>query len=677
MTKGLVGSLLFTLLTVISSFSQNVQWANEVIDVSSEWRVSRHLMLIGDESYKAKQALGEPNIYPGSKGSTRAWAPKSAKDIDYIKVGFAEPMQIRQVAIAESLNPTAISKVFAYDIQGNEHLLNVFDPKPIPIHGRLLNVFLDQTPFKVTAIKVELDGRKVPGHNGIDAIAISDSDEPIKINIEFAEGIYAAVKPEKLNDNINTPYKELKPLITPDGKAMFFSRVNDPSNIGGKKDPEDIWYAEKDENSEWKAAVNVGSPLNNDGPNFISSIIPHKNGYVLLLGNQYKKSRMISGLSIAYKLDSGLSSIKNVVIEGYENYSPYASYSISQNQQAILMSVQRRDTYGNRDLYVSFQEKSGRYSIPKNLGDLINTSDEESSPFLAPDGKTLFFSSKGHLGFGGSDLFISRRLDDTWTNWSEPENLGPTVNDENDQIFFQLEYDSKYAYYVNGTGEDADIYRIELPVMHLPEPIITLYGQALDRKTMLPLSGVDLELLNTTAGSIQESQITAQDGFYSFTLPISSIYELNAIKDGYISVEHEPLDLHTVYESDSIFRNILMTPIEVGQRISLDNIYFDFDKATLKPESTPQLDKVYDFLRSNKKVKIQLDGHTCSIGQDDYNQKLSEDRARAVLEYLSKKGVKDKRLSSFGFGETKPIASNDEEATREQNRRVEFVILEK
>ncbi len=668
--------LFISLLFILNSSAQKVFWANEVIEVSSEWTASRHLVLLGDESHKAKQVLGEPNIYPGSKGSTRAWAPKRAKGVDFIKVGFEEPIKIKQIAIAETLNPTAISKVFAYDANGREYLVNVFNPKPIPINGRLLNLFMEETSYEVVAIKVEIDGSTVPGHNGIDAIAISDSEIPIKIDVSFAKGIYAAVSPEKLSDKVNSPYKDLKPLITPDANAMFFSRVNDPNNVGGQKDTEDIWYAEKDTNGEWKQATNIGAPLNTDGPNFISSIIPHKNGYLLLLGNRYRKRKMTEGLSLAYKLDSGISSIKNINIENQENYSPYANYFMSQNQKAILMSVHRRESYGKRDLYVSLVNEQGIWKTPINLGEAINTSDEESSPFLAPDGRTLYFSSKGHLGFGGSDVFVSHRLDDTWKNWSEPENLGPIINNENDQIFFQLEYDSKYAYYVNGTGDYADIYRIELPVMHLPEPIITVHGRVLDRKTLKPLDQAHISLLNNTNNYIEAEITTEQDGYYSFALPIGAVYELNASREDYVSVEHEPMDLHSVYESDSLHKDILMSPIEVGERISLDNIYFDFDKATLRPESSPQLNKVVTFLKDNKKIKIQLDGHTCSIGKDDYNQKLSEDRARAVLEYLTENGIKEKRLSSFGFGETKPRETNDLEAGREKNRRVEFVILE-
>jgi OOP family OmpA-OmpF porin len=669
-------TFLFIILCLFTH-AQKVEWASEVIEVSSEWRVSRHMVLIGDESYKAKQALDEPNIYPGSVSSTRAWAPRKDDEVDFIKVGFKNPMKIKQIAIAESLNPSAISKVYAYDIQGVEYLINVFTPKPIPIKGRLLNIFLEETPYAVAAVKVEIDGSKVPGHNGIDAIGISDSDEPIKINITAAKGVYGEVAPERLSEKVNSPYKDLKPLLTPDAKAMFFSRVSHPDNIGGKKDLEDIWYAEKDASGEWKDAVNLGAPLNNEGPNFVCSIVPYKRGYTLLLGNQYKKDKMIEGLSIAYKLDSGISNIKNVEIENKENFSPYANYFLSQDQKTILMSVQRRDTEGDRDIYVSFIQDNGRWSTPKNLGEVINTSDEESSPFIAPDGKTLYFSSKGHLGFGGTDIFISHRLDDTWTNWSDPENIGPTVNDENDQMFFHLEYDSKYAYYTNGTGSDADIYRIELPAMHLPEPIITLYGRVLNANTNEPIDGAKIDLINKTDNYIVTEQITEADGYYSLVMPIAAIFELNVVKENYITVEHEPIDLHSVYESDSIKRDIFLSPIEVGQRISLDNIYFEFDKATLKDESIPQLNKVVSFLEENKKITIQLDGHTCSIGQDDYNQKLSEDRARAVLDYLVKNGIKEKRLSSFGFGETSPRESNDTEEDREKNRRVEFVILTK
>jgi len=288
----------------------------------------------------------------------------------------------------------------------------------------------------------------------------------------------------------------------------------------------------------------------------------------------------------------------------------------------------------------------------------------------------LYFSSKGHLGFGGSDIFISHRLDDTWQNWSEPENLGPIVNNEHDQIFFQIEYDSKYAYYVNGTGDEADIFRIELPVMHLPEPVITITGKVLDKNTLLPISNANVSLQNSSGNFIEAEQETSNDGFYRFTLPIGAVYELNAKKDGYLSVEHEPMDLKAVYESDSIYKDILMSPIEEGERISLDNTYFDFDKATLRPESVPQLNKVVNFLKDNKKVMIQLDGHTCSIGKDDYNQKLSENRAKAVLIYLQENGIKSKRLSSAGFGESKPKESNENEIGRERNRRVEFVIID-
>ncbi|WP_185113953.1 OmpA family protein [Fulvivirga imtechensis] len=673
--------ILFCLSFVVGflnfSYSQKVLWASEVLEVSSERRAPVHLMQIMGHAHKANEVLGEPNIMPGSDGSTRAWTPKKTDQIDFIKVGFEEAIAIKQIAIAETINPTAVWKVFAYDESGREYLINTFNPHPIPLKGRLINLFMEETHYKVKAVKVMLNGAQVPGYNGIDAIAISDSDIPITIDIKIADGIYESVAPQKLTNNINSPYKDLKPLLTPDGKTMFFSRVKDPNNIGGEQDLEDIWYSERDDNGEWSKAQNIGMPLNNEGPNFICSVTPSAEGYVLLLGNRYKKGKMIEGLSIAHKSDSGLTGTRPVIIENHENFSAYANYFLGNNEKILLMSVQRRDTYGNRDLYVSFVQDNGRWSTPKNLGNVINTSEEESSPFLAPDGKTLYFSTKGHLGFGGSDVFVSRRIDDSWTKWTEPENLGPFINSPDDEIFFHLAYDTKYAYYTKGNGLDADIYRLELPLFHLPEPVVELNVTVLDKNTLEPIPHANLVIFDKNKNKEEWKQKSDGSGKFSFVIPNGTKYEISAQAENYLSIESHMVDLSVVYESDEIDYVIHMDPIEVGQRIPLDNIYFDFNKATLRTESIPQLDKIYSFLEENSKVKIQLDGHTCSMGSEDYNQKLSEERARSVMDYLLNKGIRSKQVNSAGFGESKPLASNETESGRVQNRRVEFVITDK
>jgi len=669
--------LLLLMVVSFSAKSQKTFWANRVIDFSSERKSPRHTSLIRDEGYKATQVLGEPNIYPGTDGSSRAWTPKRTNQKDYIIVGFEEAIQVRQVAIAETINPTAIAEVYAYDIDSNEYLLNRFTPKPIPLKGRLLNLFLEKTSYKVKAIKVVLDGEVVPGFNGIDAIAISESEEPITIKVELAEGIFRAIRPEKLSDNINSKYKDLKPLVSPDDKTLFLSRVQDPKNTGGHKDLEDIWVSQRGPNGEWELAKNIGAPLNNDGPNFICSAVPFNDGFVLLLGNQYKKKKMIEGLSMVYKLDTSYSEIKPILIENQENYSPYANYQLSHNRDIILMSVQRRNTFGNRDIYVTFLKTDGTWTTPKNLGEIINTADEESTPYLGTDGRTLYFSSKGHLGFGGSDIFMSRRLDDTWTNWSEPENLGPLVNTENDEIFFHIAYNNRYAYYTQGNGVDADIYRFALPTFHLPLPVIKINGEVVNKNNGEPIEGAEITVKNLSDNTIESFQTSDSVGKVNMSIPSGYRYEISATAKGFVNVERNLLDFRDLYENDTINYKIEMTPIEIGERIALNNIYFDFDKASLRPESMSQLEKVYSFLEENKKVKIELDGHTCSIGLEDYNQKLSEARAQSVKDFLIEKGIKNKRLTSFGYGESNPIESNETTTGRELNRRVEFVIKDK
>ncbi len=756
-----------------------VHWASEVLEFSSEKKLSHHIHHLHPLAYKAMQVLDGPNIMPGSEGTSHAWTPRKPNEVDFIKVKFEKRVQVRQIIVVEAINPSALKEVYLYDSLGKEYLIKSFDPKPVALSSRLLQIFIEQTPYQVDAAKLVIDGEAVPGFYGIDAIGISESPIPIKINPVIAEGFDHLDDPKRLSDSVNSMYKEIKPLFSPDGKRMYFSRINHPDNTGGVKDQEDIWYSDLDLSSgEWKKAQNIGSPLNNKGPNFICSITPRGYYYDLLLGNQYLKGNMKAGLSIASRYESGYAKPRPVIIDNYENLSPHANYFLANGEQALLMSVHRRGGQGDRDLYVSFAQSDSTWSTPLNLGDVINTSEIEASPYLALDNKTLYFSSEGHLGYGEEDIFVSRRLDDTWTNWSEPENLGPAVNSAEDDIFFNLTPDQRYAFFIRGDIINTDIYEFELPLSMLPEPVLIVRGQVLEASTRKPVPNALLQFRDTKqevsvqqirADSLQaryqvilptgtdykifayhdrlvsskEEHINAEyiyqtdtitkdillyptkdgnpillhallkgkvtngntgqpiegaeikfvdnrhntlianvitgkgAGEYSFRLPIGSLYNINIQSEGYVSVENEVVDLSLAYENDTITRNFKLYPIELGQRVSLDNIYFDFDKAELRPESKTQMDQVLQFLVDNPKVKVEFDGHTCSIGRADYNQKLSEDRALAVYQYLNDRGISKKRISSFGFGETKPLQSNDSEELRQQNRRVEFVIIDK
>ena len=661
------------------SFAQEVEWADTVLAFSSQFSVRQ---------YSARQVLGKPNVLPNLGASPNAWSPKKKNRTEYIKVGFEKPMKIRQVAIAETYNPGGIEKIYAYDVAGNEYLLNSFEAKYIPIEGRLFRFVFDQTPYEVAALKIVVNGKAINGYFGIDAIGISDSVDPISIEINITDEINNDYVPVALDSNINTPYNELRPLISPDAKTLYFSRRNSPENIGGVNDDEDIWFAERDSvTGDWKKARNIGRPLNNKGPNFISSISVDENGTLVLLGNAYySKNRMTLGVSRSHLQPDGTwAKPENLVIKNDYNYSDKANYFLSADKKTMLMAVERKDSYGDRDLYVSFQQPDGTWSVPLNMGDVVNTADEEGSPFLASDGKTLFFSSKGFSGFGGFDIYLSRRLDDTWTNWSEPENLGSSFNSEEDDIFFNFTGNDEYAYFTRGTKENTDIYKVKLPYYHRPqnlaampafqgpEIIVGLRGKVFDSKTHKTVDA-SIEFIQESEKGRRELASSDSSG-YKIILPHEFKYKILCRAEGYYNA-NDSVSLMGITESKEIVKDLYVDPIVKNKAIVFDNLYFEFDSDKLKSMSFPALDEVVEMLLDNPDLHISVNGHTCSLGSDTYNQKLSEKRARAVTRYLEDHGVDASRLEYHGYGETMPIASNDTEAGREINRRVEFKLTD-
>ena len=291
--------------------AQVVQWASEVQGFSSE---------LTPVQFSARQILGKPDALPAGGENPNAWTPNKPNNKEFIKIGFENPMNIRQIAVAESFNPSAVFKVFAYDEQGEEYLINTFNPRTVPLRGRVMNVFMELTEYKVASVKLEMDGAAVPEYFSIDAVAISDSDIPIIADIDIPEDLRDDIVTERLGKNINSEYKEYKPLLSPDGQTLFFSRKFHPENVGGEDDPEDIWFSEKGTDGSWQKAKNIGPTLNTPGPNFISSVTPDGRTVVLLLGNQYgKRGNMEAGVSISTRENGGWSKPTSLFIEDDHN----------------------------------------------------------------------------------------------------------------------------------------------------------------------------------------------------------------------------------------------------------------------------------------------------------------------------------------------------------------------
>jgi len=655
----------FLLILVLHLSGQNIQWASEVHEHSSQYMSTK---------YSAEQVLGPANVYPEGGDNKLAWSPKVTDGkIEFIKVGFATPMQISQIVIYETHKPGAVSAVYTYDAGGKERLIQSYKPKSTMRKNRKLEIVFPLTEYEVVAVKVEMIPKKVEGYNQIDAIAISNSSEKVEVVIDLADDIIFEGDPERLGDGINTSYADQSPKISPDGRSMFFVRKNHPSNAGGVDDKDDIWVSKLDENEHWGVAYNIGHPLNRKDNNFVCSVPPDGNS--LLVANIYNSDgTMGSGVSISYRTRDGWGYPAAQDVKGFYNYSKYVAYALSNSGKVLLIGCEMKDSKGDMDLYVSFNTGGTSWSEPLNLGSVINTAGGEFAPFLASDEKTLYFASDGHAGYGSADIFVTKRLDDSWTNWSKPKNLGDKINSEKWDAGYALTAKADYAYFNSMKEGSTDIYRIKLPQALAPEPVVLISGKVIDAKTNEPLEATVFYEYLTDGKEAGIARSNPGTGEYKIILPYGHTYGFRAFVEDYISI-NQHLDLSEVSEYQEIERNLGLVRIAVGVVVRLNNIFFEFGKSTLKEESFPELNRVVDLMEDNPGMELEMSGHTDNVGDDGANLSLSESRALAVRQYLEENGVSGSHLTSRGYGEKMPVATNDTDEGRQLNRRVEFKIL--
>jgi outer membrane protein OmpA-like peptidoglycan-associated protein len=665
--------LLPTLAMAQKPATQKILYADKVIGFSSEYSF---------ELYSAQQILGEPNALPVGGDNPFAWSPKRQTGEQFITVGFPEEIEIEQIAIGECYNPGAISRVIAIEPNGKEHTVNRFTPKPLRQDSRLLHIFLEEkSPWPVKAIKIELNCDKVPGFNSIDFVAISDVKTPIEVKINDSQRINPNVATERLTEKINSPYDEVNPIISPDGKRLYFGRKNDPGNSGGKKDDEDIWYSDWDEKKgEWGIAKNIGGPFNNEKPNFMCSITP--DGKNILIGNIYKfgkKITMEEGVSMITVTPEGWSKPVPLRIKGYVNEYKKANYYLCQNRKVLLMAIRAEEAMGGdgMDLYVSFLEPDSSWTKPLHMGKTLNSVGNEQAPFLAADDKTLFFSSDGFSGYGSDDIFMSRRLDDTWTKWSKPTNLGKNINTGQSDIFFSLPSNGDYAYFSssgNQSNGQLDLYRLRIPDLFKPLPVIEISGRVLDKFSRKPIRA---KIVYENLSENKELGINDSDpstGKYKIAIPVGAKYGYLAQADGYLSVT-QSLDATNLEEAQTISQDLFLMPIKKGTQIALNNIFFDYNQSGLNKESFAELNRLVDMMKKNPKMKIAIGGHTDSKGSDEYNMKLASERAGAVQEYLLKKGIEQGRMTIKTLGKSDPLTTNEENPDGAAlNRRVDITF---
>ncbi|MCX6154307.1 MAG: OmpA family protein [Candidatus Kapabacteria bacterium] len=494
-----------------------------------------------------------------------------------------------------------------------------------------------------------------------------------------------AISLNNMGKAINTQLDEWDPTPVPGGMLLFFTASNRRGGYGGH----DIWFSEY-KDSAWQKAVNLGNGINSKRNETVDNV--SADGTALYLSGDFEGTLGKFDIYYLQKNKTGWNALKHLP---YPINSKYLDEGAGESPdgKAIIFASDRPggvgdyhpygelfhgDQEGNIDFYVCLKTDSG-WSDPINLGKTINTPYAERSPYLHPDGKTLYFSSDGHSSLGRTDMFKSVRLrDDSWTEWSEPVNLGKELNTSS----------SDWGYIVSANGDSAffaarnrsegnggwDIYTTSVKKENKPQTTIILKGKVTDRKGKALEALIKWEDLET-GKNIGTLRTDPNTGEYFISLTPGRNYGYYAEKEKYYP-NSSNIDLKSNITKKEYKRNIVLTSIrESGsdnRSIRINNLFFDFNDYSLKPESYPELNRLAKILNENSKLKIIIKGHTDSIGTNSYNLSLSTKRANSVKQFLLKNNISEKRIKTIGHGSNIPIRANDTEENRQTNRRVEI-----
>jgi OOP family OmpA-OmpF porin len=502
--------------------AQSFQWAQEVVSYSSQFN---------NLSYAANQITGPPNAIYQDGLSELAWTPLEdmPEASDYIQVRFEYPTTIRQVLIVENFNPGAISKIVLIDPAGKEY--TVFkneDPQAISRKNRYFYHSFSETSYAVEQLRLELNTSAVYGANQIDAIGISKGLEIFTQDQKTPPAQAETIKKIPLPPVVNTNFDEQHPLISADGKILFFERTDHPLNIGLENNT-DIWISYLQENNQWTLPINAGFPLNDRQSNQILSVNP--TGNILYLKNDR------SGQILQSQLEGRSWSFPvQMPIDSVESLPPDTDLHISADETVLVLAYSGSGGKGGRDLYIAFRkEGEAAWTEPVHLGNSVNSKGDESRPFLAADQKTLYFASNGLPGFGKYDLFLIRRLDESWTNWSNPINLGSWINTPIDEKSLSVPASGKIAFLsVPGDSSKTDIVRISIPEPYQPDPVLLINGKLIDAATNLPLNA---EVRVTSLKNRSSYPLaSSSDAKVSLVVPFGHQIGVSATKKGYVGV---------------------------------------------------------------------------------------------------------------------------------------------
>jgi flagellar motor protein MotB len=481
--------------------------------------------------------------------------------------------------------------------------------------------------------------------------------------------------PVDLGPAINSGDDEYWPTITADEQVLIFTRQV-KLNPEGRRRPGNLredFYISYSNDGRWTDAVNIGPPLNSELNEGAPSLTADGR---LIFFTACNRSDGLGSCDIYSAERNGNRWGDPVNLGAPVNTGAWeAQPSVSPDGRTLYFSSNRRGGKGRMDLWYTRKDKDGNWGVPVNLGEVINTEGNEMSPFMHVDNRTLYFSSDGHPGMGGYDLFVTRR--DEQGNWSDPENLGYPLNTHYDEIGLIVNARGDKGYFASDrmSGEVRDIYSFILHPDVRPNIVSYMKGTVYDADSRRRLRA-SFELIDLASGETVIRSFS-DPGTGEFLVPITTgrDYALNVSSSGYLfHSEHFSFSVFA-HQTDPYLKDVPLSRIREGEKTIMRNIFFGFDSYELKPESLAELKKLTEFLNGNPGISIRINGHTDNTGDPGYNLELSEKRAESVFNYLIKAGIDYSRLTYAGFGETRPVTANDTEEGKAENRRTEFEIV--
>ncbi len=481
---------------------------------------------------------------------------------------------------------------------------------------------------------------------------------------------------KNLGPGVNSVFNDYAPVISGDEGTLIFTSRRDNTTGGGKAEDDNEWYEDLyhsvKSDTIWSTAVNMGPTINS--PVHDASVGLSPDGQELFMYKDDGKNR--GDIYVSILTGTVWSSPKALGSTINSNGSWEKSASTTADENIIFFSTNKHGGYGGHDIYMTRKLPSGEFGPAINLGPKINTKHDEDCPFIHLDGKTLYFSSKGHKSMGGYDIFHCTIDLKTGEIISEVENIGYPINTADDDVFFVWTADNKRAYFASeregGFGEK-DIYMLIRE--DADADLAVLKGKIISCETKKPVAATIIVTDLATQETVGIYNSNASSGKYTVILPAGKNYGITVEAQGYLfyskNIDIPKLDHYVEYKDE-----ICLNRLKVGTTMVLRNVFFDVDKASLRKESEDELERLEKILRLNPTMKIEIDGHTDNDGSEEHNMKLSEQRAKAVLDYLVTKGISAQNLKWKGYGESMPQVPNDTPENKQLNRRTEIKILE-